>query len=148
MLLQIARCSIHHSGALLLEARDGDFLDAQLCSTSIAASNHLQQPDPGSEAAPQAEGGPPAGDDCPSDGPEAFGNDYDGDDDGGGGGDGGDEYMYQEAAEQHENAMPGGHSCLIGGIAPLQCLCCQLKTYMLQCSLHSAFFALQAAKQC
>lgn len=137
MLLQIARCSIHHSGALLLEARDGEFLDAQLCSTSIAASNHLQQPQPGSEAAPQAEGGPPEGNDCPSDGPEAFGNDYD---DGGGVYDGGDDHMYQETAEQHEDAMPGGHySCLIGGTAALQCLCCQLNSYTLHCIWHSAF---------
>lgn len=138
MLLQIARCSIHHSGALLLEARDGEFLDAQLCSTSIAASNHLQQPDPGSEAAPQAEGGPPKGNDFPSDGPEAFGSVCD--DDGGGGYDGGDDYMYQEAAEQHENNMPGGHySCLIGGIAALLWFCYQFNSYMLHCTLHSAF---------
>ncbi|DBA99076.1 hypothetical protein WJX77_009045 [Trebouxia sp. C0004] len=41
---RIASCSMHHSGALLLEARDGEFLDEQLCCSNIAASTHLQQP--------------------------------------------------------------------------------------------------------
>ena len=107
LLLQIASCSVHHSGALLLEVRDGEFLDAHLCSTSVASNNHLQQPEPESGAAFQAGGGPQEGDDFAHDGPEAFGNDHD---DGSGGGDDGDDYMHQEATDQHDKAMPGGHS--------------------------------------
>ena len=107
--LQIASCSVHHSGALLLEVRDGEFLDAHLCSTSVASSNHLQQPEPEFEAAFQAGVRPQQGNDFVQNGSEAFGNDYD---DGGGGGDDGDDYVHQEAADQHNNAMPGGQSWL------------------------------------
>lgn len=105
MLLQIARCSVHHSGALLLEGRDGEFLDAQLCSTSVAASNQLQQPEAGSEAAHPALDGAQEGHDRGVDSLEAFENDYD--DGGGGGADDGDDYMHQEAGDQHDMNMPG-----------------------------------------
>jgi hypothetical protein len=36
--LQIGKLAIHHSGALLLESRDGQFLDENLCSTSAAST--------------------------------------------------------------------------------------------------------------
>ena len=42
--LQIASCSMHHSGALLLEARDGEFLDEQLCCSTSAPAKDGQQP--------------------------------------------------------------------------------------------------------
>ena len=110
--LQIASCSVHHSGALLLEAQDGEFLDAQLCSSSVAASNHLQQPDtePLSEAAQQAIDTRQTGSDHAFDGPEGYSNEFD---DGGGGNDDGDDYMHEEGFS-HEG-MPGwaltlGHS--------------------------------------
>lgn len=124
LLLQIASCSVHHSGALLLEVRDGEFLDAHLCSTSVASSNHLQQPDPDSEAAFQASGAPQEGTDFMNEGPEGFGNEYDNCD--GDGGDGGDDYMHQEAVDQHDDGMPGGHLSMVIDNAALQYMCCQL----------------------
>ena len=97
LLLQIASCSVHYSGALLLEARDGEFLDEHLCSSSIAASSQTQQPQPtadnhfttGNEAADAAQGNEHAADT------------YDGYDDGGGCDDGfaGDDYMQEDAAQ-------------------------------------------------
>ena len=129
MLLQIASCSVHQSGALLLEVRDGEFLDAQLCSTSVASSNQLAQPDTESEAAFQASERPQEEYDLGVNGPEGFGNDYD---DGGGGDDDADDYMHQEAADQHDNAMPGGHLCLVVGNADLEKLWCRLN----DCTLH------------
>lgn len=44
--LQIASCSLHHSGALLLEAHDGEHLDENLCSSSTAASTQMQHGQP------------------------------------------------------------------------------------------------------
>ena len=122
MLLQIARCSVHHSGALLLEGRDGEFLDAQLCSTSAAASNQLQQPDLGAEAAHPAMGETQEAQQFGHDGPGAFADDYD--DGGGGGADDGDEYMHQEAADQFHHDLPGRHNLAVTDSAALQGMCC------------------------
>lgn len=116
LLLQIASCSVHHSGALLLEVRDGEFLDAHLCSISVASSNHLQQP----EAAFQASGEPQEGNDFVNDGPEGFGNEYDDDGGGGGDGDGGDDYMHQDTVDQYDHGMPGGHLSTVIDNAALQ----------------------------
>ena len=138
LLLQVASCSVHHSGALLLEVRDGEFLDARLCSTCVASSSHLQQPDTEYEAAFQASRGPQEVDNFVKDGPEGFGNEYD---DGGGGGDDGDDYMHQEAIDQHDDAMPGGLSCQVVSNAGLHCLCCRLY----RCTLHNELKTLQAA---
>ena len=109
--------------------RDGEFLDAQLCSTSVASSNQLQQPDSEGDAAFQASERPQEEYDLCVNGPEGFGNDYD---DGGGGDDDGYDYMHQESADQHDNAMPGGHPCLVVGNADLEKLWCQLN----DCTLH------------
>ncbi len=104
-LLQIASCSMHHSGALLLEARDGEFLDEQLCCSNIAASTHLQQPD--QQVRPMPEGTSHDAMDTGShegyDGAEGCSHDFD---DYGGGDDGAD-YMQQESANQDHAGMPG-----------------------------------------
>ncbi len=100
---------MHHSGALLLEARDGEFLDEQLCSSSVAASTHTQQPDqqlgPGTDACHDATDTAQAGDDFAYDGTEGYSNDVDD----GGGGDDGDDYMQQEPADLGSAGMPGQH---------------------------------------
>ncbi|KAL3132422.1 hypothetical protein ABBQ32_008980 [Trebouxia sp. C0010 RCD-2024] len=101
---RISRCSVHHSGALLLEGRDGEFLDAQLCSTSTAASTQLQQPPAGSGPAHPAMDEAQQGQELGHDGPGSFEDDYND----GGGGDDGDDYMHQEAADHHHTDLPDG----------------------------------------
>ena len=109
LLLQIASCSVHYSGALLLEARDGEFLDEHLCSSSTAASTQTQQPQQladdqftaGNEAADAAHGSEHAAD--------AYDDDGGGCDDGLAGGD----YMQEDAAQ--------GLQGLASGFRPLTC---------------------------
>ena len=103
--LQIASCSMHHSGALLLEARDGEFLDEQLCCSSIAASTYLQQPDQQAEQMRDAgHEAMDAGHSCGYDEAEGLGHGYD---DGDGGADDGDDYMQQDPADLDAAGMPG-----------------------------------------
>ncbi len=104
-LLQIASCSMHHSGALLLEARDGEFLDEQLCCSNIAASTHLQQPDQQVRPMPEdaSHDAMDTGIDEGYDGAEGCSHDFD---DCGGGDDGAD-YMQQEAANLDHAGVPG-----------------------------------------
>jgi len=104
-LLQIASCSMHHSGALLLEARDGEFLDEQLCCSNIAASTHLQQPDQQVRPMPEdaSHDEMDTGNDEGYNGAEGCSHAFD---DGGCGDDGAD-YMQQEAADLDRAGMPG-----------------------------------------
>ncbi len=96
---------MHHSGALLLEARDGEFLDEQLCCSNIAASMHLQQPD--QQVRPVPEGAShdamDTGNDEGYDGAEGCSHDFDDC----GGGDDGSDYMQQETADLDNAGMPG-----------------------------------------
>ena len=96
---------MHHSGALLLEARDGEFLDEQLCCSSIAASTYLQQPD--QQAEQMQDAGHEAmdtGHSCGYDEAEGLSHGYD---DGAGGADGGDDYMHQDPVDVDNAGMPG-----------------------------------------
>ena len=96
---------MHHSGALLLEARDGEFLDEQLCCSNIAASTHLQQPDQQVRPMPE-DASHDAMDTCNDEGYDgAEGCSHDCDDCGGG--DDGADYMQQEAAHLDHAGMPG-----------------------------------------
>lgn len=94
---------MHHSGALLLEARDGEFLDEQLCCSSVAASTYLQHPD--KQAEQMRDAGHEAmdtGHSCGSDEAEGLSHDYD---DGAGGADDGDDYMHQDPADLDDAGM-------------------------------------------
>lgn len=97
---------MHYSGALLLEARDGEFLDEHLCFSSTAASTQTQQPQQladdqftaGNKAADAAHGSEDAADT------------YDGyDNDGGGCDDGlaGDDYIQEDAAQGLQGLASG-----------------------------------------
>lgn len=99
MLLQIASCSVHYSGALLLEARDGEFLDKHLCSSSTAASTQTQQPNQLGDI-DLAAGQEPADAAQSNDHEGSGGETFDHYDDGGAGdGDfGGDDHMQDNAA--------------------------------------------------
>ena len=106
---------MHHSGALLLEACDGEFLDEQLRCSSIAASTHAQQPDQCTGAGPHAHSNAmdeaQAGNDGKYDGPEAYSHNAD---DGAVGDDwavedAGDDYMQQQPTDLDHAGMPGQH---------------------------------------
>ncbi|KAA6428176.1 MAG: condensin-2 complex subunit H2 [Trebouxia sp. A1-2] len=101
---RIASCSMHHSGALLLEARDGEFLDEQLCYTNIAATTHLQQPDQQVRPMPEdaSHDAMDTGNAEGYDGAEGCSHDFDGCGDG----DDGVDYMQQEAAHLDHAGMP------------------------------------------
>ena len=98
---------MHHSGALLLEARDGEFLDEQLCCSTSAPAAHSQQPH---EAAPPEVQNPLDGSSMAEaggvDGTEAYGNDFD---DSGGGydGDDGDDSMPQAPDDLEQAGTKG-----------------------------------------
>ena len=97
---------MHHSGALLLEARDGEFLDEQLCCSTSAPAAHSQQPH---EAAPPEVQNPLGSSMAEAggiDGTEAYGNDFD---DSGGGydGDDGDDSMPQAPDDLEQAGTKG-----------------------------------------
>lgn len=115
---------MHHSGALLLEARDGEFLDEQLCCSSVAASTCLQQPDQQAEQMRDAgheamDTGHSFGDDEA----EGISHDYD---DGAGGADNGDDYMQQDPADLDGAGVSGLLSNHFCGSTVLSHVVCEL----------------------
>ena len=95
---------MHHSGALLLEARDGAFLDAQLCSSSGAASNDLQLACTAHQTGNEPMEADQPGNNFAFSGQGEYSNDFDD----GGGGDG-DDYMQHEPADLDHQVAPGQH---------------------------------------
>ena len=116
MLLQIASCSMHRSGALLLEAQDGEFLDEHLCSSSASASTQMQyggQPTANEEAQQSVNIG--QGNDM---GQHDIHNDFD---DGGDDFGGGDEYMHQTTPGDLQGRLFHAALLMPGQYCSVQC---------------------------